>query len=94
MLEKCYLLKKKKKKSGVCFWHSLHRSRNTESCAEMAEEEVEKAHHSESESEKKTSMTPWEQHSGVISIPRYDYKAPTSLLHHSLSGFLITCTIS
>ncbi|GMY18072.1 hypothetical protein FCV25MIE_13311 [Fagus crenata] len=61
----------------------------------MAEEEVEKAHHSESESEKKmqASMTPWEQHSGVISIPRYDYKAPTSLLHHSLSGFLITCTI-
>ncbi|XP_057961838.1 uncharacterized protein LOC131153511 isoform X2 [Malania oleifera] len=38
-------------------------------------------------------MTPWEQHSTVISIPRFDYSAPSSLLHHSHSGFLITCTI-
>ncbi|CAN0878417.1 hypothetical protein LINGRAHAP2_LOCUS12460 [Linum grandiflorum] len=38
-------------------------------------------------------MTPWEQHAGVISIPRYDYKAPSSLLQHSHSGFLVTCSI-
>ncbi|KAJ1436289.1 THUMP domain [Sesbania bispinosa] len=38
-------------------------------------------------------MTPWEQHSSVISLPRFDYNAPSSLLHHSHSGFLITCTI-
>lgn len=42
---------------------------------------------------KKKSMTPWEQHAGVISIPRFDYNAPSSLLRHSHSGFLITCTI-
>ena len=40
------------------------------------------------------SMTPWEQHSAVISLPRFDYNAPSSLLKHSHSGFLITCTIS
>lgn len=39
------------------------------------------------------SMKPWEQHSAVISIPRYDYKAPSSLLGRSHSGFLITCPI-
>ncbi|KAK9749803.1 hypothetical protein RND81_02G151500 [Saponaria officinalis] len=38
-------------------------------------------------------MKPWEQHSSVISIPRFDYNAPSSLLQHSLSGFLITCPI-
>ncbi|KAK6921539.1 THUMP domain [Dillenia turbinata] len=38
-------------------------------------------------------MKPWEQHSAVISIPRYDYKAPSTLLQHSLCGFLITCPI-
>ncbi|KAK9749801.1 hypothetical protein RND81_02G151400 [Saponaria officinalis] len=38
-------------------------------------------------------MKPWEQHSAVISIPRFDYNAPSSLLQHSLSGFLITCPI-
>ncbi|KAJ8432994.1 hypothetical protein Cgig2_029444 [Carnegiea gigantea] len=37
-------------------------------------------------------MKPWEQHSAVISIPRFDYNAP-SLLRHSHSGFLITCPI-
>ncbi|KAK8940859.1 hypothetical protein KSP39_PZI009821 [Platanthera zijinensis] len=37
-------------------------------------------------------LKPWEhQHSAVISIPRYDYKAPSSLLGRSHSGFLITC---
>lgn len=40
-----------------------------------------------------SSMTPWEQHSGVINIPRFDYNAPSSLLHHSHPGFLITCPI-
>lgn len=39
-------------------------------------------------------LKPWEQHSAVISIPRYDYKAPSSLLERSHSGFLITCPIS
>ncbi|CAI0422141.1 unnamed protein product [Linum tenue] len=39
------------------------------------------------------TMKPWEQHAGVISLPRYDYKAPSSLLHHSHSGFFITCSI-
>ncbi|XP_023769608.1 uncharacterized protein LOC111918179 [Lactuca sativa] len=38
-------------------------------------------------------MKPWEQHSAVISIPRYDYKAPASFLDRSFSGFLITCPI-
>ncbi|KAG2707655.1 hypothetical protein I3760_05G157400 [Carya illinoinensis] len=45
------------------------------------------------EEEKKKSMTPWEQHSCVISIPRFDYNAPFSLLCNSHSGFLVTCTI-
>ncbi|KAK3023706.1 hypothetical protein RJ639_044007 [Escallonia herrerae] len=31
------------------------------------------------------AMKPWEQHSAVISIPRFDYNAPTSLLQHSYS---------
>ncbi|KAH1231215.1 hypothetical protein GmHk_10G030499 [Glycine max] len=44
-------------------------------------------------------MNPWEQHSGVIKLPRYDYNSPSSLLFSSLlrnshSDFLITCTIS
>lgn len=43
---------------------------------------------------RKKEMTPWEQHSAVISIPRFDYNAPSSLLQHSHSGFLITCPIS
>ncbi|KAI6677253.1 hypothetical protein NL676_038049 [Syzygium grande] len=43
--------------------------------------------------EETTAMTPWEQHSAVISIPRFDYGAPSSLLRGSRSGFLVTCTI-
>ncbi|XP_010541840.1 PREDICTED: uncharacterized protein LOC104815221 [Tarenaya hassleriana] len=39
------------------------------------------------------TMAPWEQHASVISIPRFDYTAPSSLLHRSHSGFLVTCTI-
>ncbi|CAA2983146.1 Hypothetical predicted protein [Olea europaea subsp. europaea] len=41
----------------------------------------------------KKEMKPWEQHSAVISIPRFDYNAPSALLQHSHSGFLITCPI-
>jgi hypothetical protein len=44
--------------------------------------------------EEAETLTPWEQHSSIISIPRFDYKAPSSLLHHSHSGFLVTCNIS
>ncbi|XVF43493.1 hypothetical protein PTKIN_Ptkin02bG0044400 [Pterospermum kingtungense] len=62
----------------------------------MGEEEERKEGKMESKSEEeesKSSMTPWEQHAGVISIPRFDYKAPSSLLQRSHSAFLITCTI-
>ncbi|GAV83005.1 hypothetical protein CFOL_v3_26456 [Cephalotus follicularis] len=45
------------------------------------------------EEEESKEMKAWEQHSRVISIPRFDYNAPSSLLQHSHSGFLITCTI-
>lgn len=38
-------------------------------------------------------MKPWEQHSTVISIPRFDYNAPSSILRQSHLGFLITCPI-
>ncbi|XWS34398.1 hypothetical protein CRYUN_Cryun21dG0035400 [Craigia yunnanensis] len=41
----------------------------------------------------KTPMTPWELQASVISIPRFDYKAPSSLLQLSYSALLITCTI-
>ncbi|XP_052484344.1 uncharacterized protein LOC105794347 isoform X2 [Gossypium raimondii] len=37
------------------------------------------------EEESESSMTPWEQHAKVISIPRFDYKAPSSLLQRSHS---------
>ncbi|KAL2465278.1 hypothetical protein Adt_41129 [Abeliophyllum distichum] len=49
----------------------------------------------EKDEEKKEmiGMKPWEQHSAVISIPRFDYNAPSALLQHSHSGFLITCPI-
>ncbi|XP_059278681.1 uncharacterized protein LOC132032902 isoform X2 [Lycium ferocissimum] len=45
------------------------------------------------EGEKSEEMKPWEQHSAVISIPRFDYNASSSLLRISHSGFLITCPI-
>lgn len=38
-------------------------------------------------------LNPWEQHFRVISIPRFDYNSPSSLLQRSHSGFLFTCTI-
>lgn len=43
--------------------------------------------------EEEEEMKPWEQHSSVIRLPRFDYNAPSSLLTHSHSAFLITCTI-
>ncbi|XLT74204.1 hypothetical protein HN873_030630 [Arachis hypogaea] len=54
--------------------------------------------HEEREDERETpkekkEMSPWEQHSAVIKLPRFDYNAPSTLLHGSHSGFLITCTI-
>ncbi|KAF9624104.1 hypothetical protein IFM89_007802 [Coptis chinensis] len=58
----------------------------------MAEEKQEEE--KELKLTKEKVMTPWEQHSAVISIPRFDYNAPSSLLQHSHSGFLITCPIS
>ncbi|KAK9027936.1 hypothetical protein V6N11_067757 [Hibiscus sabdariffa] len=48
---------------------------------------------SKKEEESESTMTPWEQHAKVISIPRFDYKAPSSLFQRSHSAFLITCTI-
>ncbi|KAJ0235937.1 THUMP domain-containing protein [Hirschfeldia incana] len=43
--------------------------------------------------EEAETLAPWEQHASIISIPRFDYTAPSSLLHHSHSGFLVTCGI-
>ncbi|KAF8107996.1 hypothetical protein N665_0115s0011 [Sinapis alba] len=43
--------------------------------------------------EEAEALAPWEQHASIISIPRFDYTAPSSLLHHSHSGFLVTCGI-
>ncbi|KAF7809381.1 uncharacterized protein G2W53_036124 [Senna tora] len=45
------------------------------------------------EGEGQKSLAPWEQHSAVISLPRFDYSAPSSILQHSHCGFLVTCTI-
>nr|XP_027066505.1 uncharacterized protein LOC113692313 [Coffea arabica] len=42
----------------------------------------------------KEELKPWEQHSAVITIPRFDYNAPSSLLSLSHSGFLVTCPIT
>ncbi|GAB2282459.1 hypothetical protein Dimus_017002 [Dionaea muscipula] len=41
----------------------------------------------------KEMLRPWDQHADVISIPRFDYSAPSSFLNRSTSGFLITCPI-
>ncbi|KAF8021060.1 hypothetical protein BT93_G1472 [Corymbia citriodora subsp. variegata] len=57
------------------------------------EEEEDEQQQQQQAKTKKTTMTPWEQHAAVISIPRFDYNAPSSLLRRSHSGFLITCTI-
>lgn len=58
---------------------------------EQREEEIESE---QIEGVVKETMKPWEQHSAVISIPRFDYNAPSTLLRHSHTGFLITCPIS
>ncbi|KAF3431004.1 hypothetical protein FNV43_RR25734 [Rhamnella rubrinervis] len=61
---------------------------------ENGEEETEVGNQQLKEEESSSSMMkPWEQHWGVIIIPRFDYNAPSSLLQNSHSGFLITCTI-
>ncbi|MCL7031575.1 hypothetical protein MKW94_018775 [Papaver nudicaule] len=64
----------------------------------LAKPEIEEKKKNEKEKEKEkeeetVTMTPWEQHSAVISIPRFDYKAPSSLMEYSHSGFFITCSI-
>ncbi|KAL4363276.1 hypothetical protein GQ457_04G010050 [Hibiscus cannabinus] len=63
----------------------------------MGEEEEERKklnmESNKAEEERESPMTPWEQHAKVISIPRFDYKAPSSLLQRSHSAFLVTCTI-
>ncbi|CAH8360857.1 unnamed protein product [Eruca vesicaria subsp. sativa] len=56
----------------------------------IEEEPVGEKREREEEAER---LTPWEQHASIISIPRFDYTAPSSLLHHSHSGFLVTCGI-
>ncbi|XP_027152942.1 uncharacterized protein LOC113753062 isoform X3 [Coffea eugenioides] len=61
----------------------------TEEKAKELEEEAKKV-----ELKTKKELKPWEQHSAVITIPRFDYNAPSSLPSHSHSGFLITCPIS
>ncbi|OAY71968.1 uncharacterized protein LOC109707662 [Ananas comosus] len=59
---------------------------------EEEEEEVVLVEREEAK-ERSSSLTPWEQHSSVIILPRYDYAAASSLLRRSHSGFLITCPI-
>jgi hypothetical protein len=61
---------------------------------EVGEEEKEKMESISEAAAEKERMKPWEQHAGVINMPRFDYNAPSALLHHSHSGFLITCSIS
>ncbi|KAJ3706835.1 hypothetical protein LUZ61_010540 [Rhynchospora tenuis] len=61
---------------------------------EMAEKKDDDAKGEEGrEKAEGSEMAPWEQHAGVIILPRYDYKAPSSFLQRSHSGFLITCPI-
>ncbi|KAK9115704.1 hypothetical protein Sjap_014651 [Stephania japonica] len=45
------------------------------------------------EEDEHRELSPWEQHSSIISIPRFDYNAPQALLDRSHCGFLITCPI-
>ncbi|PIA64023.1 hypothetical protein AQUCO_00201369v1 [Aquilegia coerulea] len=59
----------------------------------LGKEEDEDEDENEEKVKTKMTMTPWEQHSAVISIPRFNYNAPSSLIEHSHSGFLITCPI-
>ncbi|XP_026402798.1 uncharacterized protein LOC113298311 [Papaver somniferum] len=60
----------------------------------LAKQEIEENKKNEKEKVEETvTMTPWEQHSAVISMPRFDYNAPSSLMEYSHSGFFITCSI-
>ncbi|CAI9754623.1 unnamed protein product [Fraxinus pennsylvanica] len=59
----------------------------------LGKQEEEKHEVKEEKGADKKEMKPWEQHSAVINIPRFDYNAPSALLQHSHSGFLITCPI-
>lgn len=66
----------------------------------MAEEREKKSGNGNTETgssvdtdEGELEMKPWEQHSTVITIPRFDYNAPSSILRQSHCGFLITCPI-
>ncbi|XP_078162948.1 uncharacterized protein LOC144558101 [Carex rostrata] len=70
------------------------REEESELC--VSGEVVEKKEDAKGEDEEggeKAPMAPWEQHASVINLPRYDYKAPSSFLLRSHSGFLITCPI-
>ncbi|RZC74928.1 hypothetical protein C5167_050410 [Papaver somniferum] len=61
----------------------------------LAKKEIEENKKNEKEKVEETvTMPPWEQHSAVISMPRFDYNAPSSLMDYSHSGFFITCSIS
>ncbi|XP_026409575.1 uncharacterized protein LOC113304651 [Papaver somniferum] len=60
----------------------------------LAKKEIEENKKNEKEKVEETvTMPPWEQHSAVISMPRFDYNAPSSLMDYSHSGFFITCSI-
>ena len=76
-----------------CLWKSLKMAALPVD-REVGEEEKEKMESKSEAAAKKEKMKPWEQHAGVINMPRFDYNAPSALLHHSHSGFLITCSIS
>ncbi|KAJ6422751.1 hypothetical protein OIU84_027676 [Salix udensis] len=60
---------------------------------EVGEEEKEKMESKSEAATENEKMKPWEQHTGVINMPRFEYNAPSTLLHHSHSGFLITYSI-
>ena len=57
------------------------------------ERKIELKKEKKNKKESKSSMTPWEQHASVISIPRFNYNPPSSLFQCFRSTFLITCTI-
>ncbi|KAG6534319.1 hypothetical protein ZIOFF_008205 [Zingiber officinale] len=76
------------------FARSMATAEETNEAKGQSEERAEDRETSRCNSvQKEERMAPWEQHAAVISLPRYDYAAPSSLLHRSRSGFLITCPI-
>ncbi|XP_050231844.1 uncharacterized protein LOC126680711 isoform X2 [Mercurialis annua] len=66
---------------------------DTESKSEQPNELTTANEGAELNKEEEKRMKPWEQHAAVISIPRFDYNAPSNLLNRSHSGFLVTCSI-